>query len=224
MKRLSALLLLLALLFVGCEAKKANEPKTEGTEEKAKADEPKTDEAKADEPKTDEAKADEPKTDEAKADEPKTDEAKAEEAGEASDALAAGVTQHYGAAFELADEPMALADAVAKLDELLEKKVKVASKVKTSCRKKGCWMQLEPLAEGQEPVRVTFKDYGFFVPKHADGASAIMEGSFVRETLSENQRKHHAEEAKAPQEEIDAIKGDVETLKFEATGVELTGA
>ena len=43
------------------------------------------------------------------------------------------------------------------------------AKVRRACEKKGCWMELAG-AEGIGPgMRVTFKDYGFFVPKDSRG-------------------------------------------------------
>ena len=40
--------------------------------------------------------------------------------------------------------------------------MKIEGKVVDVCKKKGCWMTLET-ANG-EPMRVTFKDYAFFMP------------------------------------------------------------
>lgn len=131
--------------------------------------------------------------------------------------------QHYGAPFALETPAIALAEALPRVDEMLGSPVKVAGTVKTSCRKKGCWMQLQPIAEGEPAMRVTFKDYGFFVPLHSDGAEAVIEGEFVRQTMDEATRRHFAEDAGQSPEEIEAIVGDVEVIAFVATGVHLTG-
>ncbi|MBK6732010.1 MAG: DUF4920 domain-containing protein [Bacteroidetes bacterium] len=44
---------------------------------------------------------------------------------------------------------------------------KVKGTVTSVCQNKGCWMKLD-LGNG-ESMRVTFKDYGFFVPKEKQG-------------------------------------------------------
>ncbi len=131
--------------------------------------------------------------------------------------------QHFGAPFALDTPPTALAEALPRAEELLGNPIKVAGTVKTSCRKKGCWMQLEPIAEDAPAMRVTFKDYGFFVPLHSDGAQAVIEGEFVKQVMDEATRRHFAEDAGQTPEEIEAIVGDVEVIAFVATGVDMTG-
>lgn len=175
-----------------------------------------------------EAPADEAAAGEAAADEaaPVADtQAAAQPAGSdpEPDRLEPGQTRHFGGDFTLDSEPLALAAALAEVEALLGKPIKVSGQVQMACRKKGCWMTLEPGTEGAEPLRVTFKDYKFFVPRHADGASAVLEGEFVRETQSEAMRKHLAEDAGKSEAEIAEITGDVHIVQFVATAVDLTG-
>jgi hypothetical protein len=76
------------------------------------------------------------------------------------------------------------------------------------------------LKDGATEVRVTFKDYGFFVPSALKGRTVVIQGVLTEEVTSEKDRKHYLEDAGASQAEIDAIKGDKRELAFEATGVE----
>ena len=93
------------------------------------------------------------------------------------------------------------------------------SKVNSVCKEKGCWMRLE-LPENQETL-VTFKDYGFFVPKDIENQTAIVHGkAFVKETSVE-ELKHFAEDAGKSEEEIAAITESNLTYSFEADGVYL---
>ncbi|MEO1256769.1 MAG: DUF4920 domain-containing protein, partial [Bacteroidota bacterium] len=43
-------------------------------------------------------------------------------------------------------------------------------------------------------IRVTFKDYGFFVPKDISGSEVIIEGVASTELLSEDVARHYAED------------------------------
>lgn len=95
--------------------------------------------------------------------------------------------------------------------------VKVRAEVLESCAMKGCWMKVQ-LAEGEE-MRVTFKDYGFFVPKDLDGGQAIFEGYLSKTVTDVETLRHYAEDAGASQEEIQAINTPEEAYTFEATGV-----
>ena len=95
--------------------------------------------------------------------------------------------------------------------------LKMTAKVDEVCQMKGCWMTLN-LEDGNQ-VRVTFKDYGFFVPKDIAGKEVIVNGkAFVEETSVKDQ-KHFAEDAGKSPEEIAAITAPKLTYSFEADGV-----
>ncbi|MDZ7604113.1 MAG: DUF4920 domain-containing protein [Cyclobacteriaceae bacterium] len=85
------------------------------------------------------------------------------------------------------------------------------------CQNKGCWMTLA-MGDGQT-LRVTFKDYGFFVPKDAAGKTAWIEGSAKKDTMSVAQLKHSAEDAGKSEAEINAITEPEEGITFIAKGV-----
>ena len=59
--------------------------------------------------------------------------------------------------------------------------------MRKACEKKGCWMELAADAKGPG-VRVTFKDYGFFVPLDSAGRTAKVEGVVKVAELSESRR------------------------------------
>lgn len=96
--------------------------------------------------------------------------------------------------------------------------VKVQAEITATCAMKGCWMNLK-LADGEE-MRVTFKDYAFFVPKEGmAGNRAVIEGMVSRTMTDVATLKHFAEDAGKPQIEIDAITEPKKEYTFEATGV-----
>ncbi|SHH34070.1 DUF4920 domain-containing protein [Winogradskyella jejuensis] len=93
---------------------------------------------------------------------------------------------------------------------------KVRGNITEVCSKKGCWMKLD-MGNGKI-VRVTFKDYGFFMPLDATGEVVINGKAFVKETSVED-LKHYAEDAGETPEEIAKITEPEVTLSFEADGV-----
>jgi len=95
--------------------------------------------------------------------------------------------------------------------------IKIKGKINQCCKKKGCWMTVD--LGGGEELTVRFKDYGFFVPKDADGLETIMRGQLQREEISVAARKHYAEDAGKTQEEIDAITEPEVKYTFMADGV-----
>ncbi len=87
------------------------------------------------------------------------------------------------------------------------------------CQAKGCWMRLA-LPEGEE-VMVRFKDYGFFVPKDLAGSEVLVQGRAFISEVSEEDRRHLAEDGGATAAEINAIQGTAREYGFEASGVQV---
>lgn len=97
------------------------------------------------------------------------------------------------------------------------KEVKLVATIEECCQKKGCWMKVD-MGDGNT-MRVTFKDYGFFVPMDAAGRQVVMEGVASYEETTVEALRHYAEDAGQSAEEIEAIIEGKKELVFEANGV-----
>ncbi|MBL8940101.1 MAG: DUF4920 domain-containing protein, partial [Archangium sp.] len=113
---------------------------------------------------------------------------------------------------------------VVTLDKLLTsptefegKEVQVEAKVRKACEKKGCWMELAPTDKGPG-VRVTFKDYGFFVPLDSAGSTAKVEGTVKVAELAPERAKHYESEGAKVAKGKD---GKYREVQLVAMGVEL---
>jgi len=95
--------------------------------------------------------------------------------------------------------------------------VKFSSDINKVCKKKGCWMTLA--LDDNTESHVTFKDYSFFVPKDADGKTAIVEGMAYKRVVPVDELQHLAEDGGKSPEEIAQITEPEEQYSFEATGV-----
>lgn len=109
------------------------------------------------------------------------------------------------------------AELVEKMKTAEKVEAKVVADIVAVCQVKGCWMQVD-LGNG-EVMRVTFKDYGFFVPHDATGKRVVMEGVASQKTTSVDMLRHYAEDAGKSKEEIEAITEPERKLAFEAVGV-----
>ncbi len=111
---------------------------------------------------------------------------------------------------------------VSNLGDIGEVEAKIEGEIVKTCAKKGCWMTVT--TDAGEEMRVTFKDYGFFVPKEGvEGKKTIMQGTLKKVVTDLETLKHFAEDAGKSQEEIDAITEPKEELTFVATGVIIEG-
>lgn len=99
------------------------------------------------------------------------------------------------------------------------KTVALSGTVRKACEKKGCWMELATTKDAKGPgVRVTFKDYGFFVPLDSAGRTAQVEGTVKVAELSEATAKHYeGEGAQVPR----GKDGKPREVQLVALGVEL---
>ena len=72
------------------------------------------------------------------------------------------------------DGAIAMSELKASLGEQDSANFKVTGKIAETCLKKGCWMTID--MEGEETMRVRFKDYEFFVPKSGmEGKEVILD-------------------------------------------------
>ncbi|HWW60281.1 MAG TPA: DUF4920 domain-containing protein [Thermoanaerobaculia bacterium] len=83
---------------------------------------------------------------------------------------------------------------------------------KTVCQNKGCWMELDG------GVRMTFKDYAFFVPTKSKGRRIRAEGVVEVKTLSKDEADHLEGEGAKVNRQQD---GTAKEVSFVASGVEL---
>ena len=94
---------------------------------------------------------------------------------------------------------------------------KITGKVLEVCTKKGCWVKLDN-GTG-EPLRVTFKDYGYFMPTDIVGKTIALDGFSKKTTSTVEELKHYAEDAGKSKEEIAKITQPKKAISYEAKGV-----
>jgi hypothetical protein len=125
----------------------------------------------------------------------------------------------FGAPISAGPE-LALAEVLSKPERFRDQAITVEGQVRSACTRRGCWMEI---AEGGDPklpgCRVTFKDYGFFVPTDSAGARAKVQGTLGVNTLPPERVAHlESEGGQFPRKNAD---GSVDELRLVATGVEM---
>lgn len=105
----------------------------------------------------------------------------------------------------------------AMMGDKTELNCKLSGKIDAVCQKKGCWMELKN-TDGTS-LRVTFKDYGFFMPKDGAGLTAIIDGIAKVEVTSIADLQEYAKDDGQSKEDIAKITEPKKELVFEAKGV-----
>ncbi|MEZ4722740.1 MAG: DUF4920 domain-containing protein [Flavobacteriales bacterium] len=140
-----------------------------------------------------------------------------DEATENVDTLAqAPAMAHFGDEITI-DGAMAMDQVLAQLAGHDSVHTKLVGTVEKVCQVKGCWMTMN--VNENQGMHVSFKDYGFFVPKNIDGKEAIIEGYAYVDTMSVEELRHYAEDEGKSAEDIAAITEPETKLSFVAEGV-----
>lgn len=108
-------------------------------------------------------------------------------------------------------------------DKFADKPILVQGRVRAACTAKGCWMELAPSMEKEAPgSRVTFKDYGFFVPTTSAGKVACVEGLVSTKRVPADEVKHMEGEGGRFTKKMSD--GSAREVRIVATGVEMWDA
>jgi len=116
-----------------------------------------------------------------------------------------------------ADPELTVSELLASPEAFDGRSVTVTGTIQEVCLAKGCWMTL---ADGQREMRVTFLDYGFFVPTDSAGAEVRARGRFALELVPVEEARHYLEDA-GRHAEAAAIVAPVPSFTLVASGVEL---
>ncbi len=93
----------------------------------------------------------------------------------------------FGAKIDGAPATVTLGDLLANPDNYVDAAVAVTTRVGKVCQKKGCFFIAQ---DGNQSVRVSFKDYGFFVPTDISGKTVTLVGALTRRELSQQEAEH----------------------------------
>jgi hypothetical protein len=95
----------------------------------------------------------------------------------------------------------------------------VKGRVVEVCKAEGCWIRLQK-ADGSS-MMVRSKDHAFLMPENIVGKTVLVDGSAMVKEVSEEMRKHYAEDAGKSKAEIAKIKGPDKDVQFSARGVKV---
>lgn len=125
-----------------------------------------------------------------------------------------GFAENYGAPLSEA-APISITEAIARVDAGDVGAALVQGEVTAVCQAKGCWMGFSSEAGD---VRVTFQDYGFFVPFSIMGKTVLAEGTLEKVQLSLEDSKHFTQDAGG---DPDTVTEPIVEYRMVATGVKV---
>lgn len=106
----------------------------------------------------------------------------------------------FGAPLPDKSPGLSLKETISREEQLAGQEVRISTRISSVCQKKGCFFIA---SEGEAWARITFADYGFFIPTDSSGRQATLVGTFSRRTLTPEQAAHYAEDLSAEPGKID---------------------
>lgn len=98
----------------------------------------------------------------------------------------------FGAPMASPDDGMTLETLLTNATQHLNEEVTVTTRVAQVCQKKGCFFIAQ---QGAHSARVSFKDYGFFVPSNISGRTVTLVGALFEREISPQQAQHFSADA-----------------------------
>ena len=97
----------------------------------------------------------------------------------------------FGATLPEHGTPLNLGDLVNEYDKYQDQEVVLETRIAKVCQSKGCFFVA---TEGATTARVSFKDYGFFIPTDSGGKDVVLLGILSRESVSKEEAEHYAKD------------------------------
>jgi len=97
----------------------------------------------------------------------------------------------FGSPLPESGEVLEIADLLENSERYQGEDVLVQTRIAKVCQKKGCFFVAQHEAD---TVRVTFENYGFFIPTDSGGKTVLLAGTFSRKPLSREEADHVAED------------------------------
>lgn len=134
---------------------------------------------------------------------PASDEAEADTIRLSEPVAQDAISETFGSVLDESLRKVSLVDVATQSKKYVGKPFQVETKIAKVCQKKGCFF----IAQQQEHViRVSFRDYSFFIPTDAGGKTVILTGELIQKELSPAQAEHFKQDLKT---DSDAVKAGV---------------
>jgi hypothetical protein len=107
-----------------------------------------------------------------------------------SEAVAVSATHEtFGALLAETGRVLRLSEIIHNADAYVDTDVVLTTRIAKVCQRKGCFFIA---TDGAATARVTFEDYGFFIPTDSAGKRVTLAGTFTRTEVDAEQAEHYA--------------------------------
>jgi hypothetical protein len=112
-------------------------------------------------------------------------------------------TETFGVELDNSLPKLSMASLLTDSPSHLAKPFQVETRIAKVCQKKGCFFIAQ---QDQHILRVSFRDYGFFIPTDSSGKTVTLAGELIQKEISPEQAAHFKADLKS---ETDMLKSGV---------------
>lgn len=102
-------------------------------------------------------------------------------------------SETFGAVLDTSLPAVNLAHLLGSPEKYQGETFQLETRISQVCQKKGCFFIAQ---QEQHVIRVSFKDYGFFIPTDSSGKTVTLAGELVQKEVSEEQAEHFNKDLK----------------------------
>ena len=103
-------------------------------------------------------------------------------------------SETFGVKLDVSLPKLSMKSLVTESSTHLAKPFQVQTRIAKVCQKKGCFFIAQ---QEQHILRVSFRDYGFFIPTDSNGKTVILAGELVQKEVSKEQAAHFKADLKS---------------------------
>jgi hypothetical protein len=102
-------------------------------------------------------------------------------------------SETFGAKLDMSLDLLQLTELINQAQEYQEKPFRLETKIAKVCQKKGCFFIAQ---QNDTVVRVSFKDYGFFIPSDSGNKIVMLTGTLIKKEVTDAQAAHFNDDLK----------------------------
>ena len=110
-------------------------------------------------------------------------------------------SETFGTTLDSSLKTVTITELATNSEHHLGKNFQVETRIAKVCQKKGCFFIAQ---QNEHVIRVSFKDYGFFIPTDSSGKTVLLSGELIQKEMSEKQAAHYTSDLQAQPGEVKA--------------------
>lgn len=103
-------------------------------------------------------------------------------------------SETFGQRLDISLPKVSISELATQPQSHLQKPFQVQARIAKVCQKKGCFFIAQ---QNEHVIRVSFKDYEFFIPTDSSNKTVTLNGELVKKQLSEKQAAHFNSDLKS---------------------------